>query len=161
MRSIIVTATATVTLFSSPAAFTQQPDQGAASIPDFSGTWSHPYVWGFELPPSGSGPVVSKARLRQIFDADGRPQPAANAPLVGDPRRPIGDYTNPILKPEAAEVVKEHGEITLTGRAIRPLPTSVGPVGAFHFLDAHDDHAPAAGQDHNALWVIMNSARCA
>jgi hypothetical protein len=27
----------------------------------------------------------------------------------------VGDYSNPILKPEAAEVVKKHGEISLTG----------------------------------------------
>ena len=27
----------------------------------------------------------------------------------------VGDYTNPILKPHAAEVVKKHGEISLAG----------------------------------------------
>ena len=32
----------------------------------------------------------------------------------------VGDYTNPILKPQAAEVVKKHGEISLTGV---PYPT--------------------------------------
>jgi hypothetical protein len=52
--------------------------------------------------------------MRQLFDADGRPLPAANAPLVSDPRQLVGD-TNPILKPEAAEVVKKHGEISLAG----------------------------------------------
>ena len=29
----------------------------------------------------------------------------------------VGDYTNPILKPQAAEEVKKHGEISLTGVA--------------------------------------------
>ena len=29
--------------------------------------------------------------------------------------RRVGDYTNPILKPQAAEVVKKHGEIELSG----------------------------------------------
>src|SRR5246127_4215528 len=114
MRSIIIAATSTVTLFPLPG-FTQQPNQGGASIPDFSGIWSHPFVWGFEPPPSGPGPVVNKSRQRQIFDADGRPRPPANAPLVGDPFRLIGDYTNPILKPEAAAVVKKDGELTLAG----------------------------------------------
>jgi hypothetical protein len=33
---------------------------------------------------------------------------------VGDPFRLVGDHTNPILKPEAAEVVKKHGELTLS-----------------------------------------------
>jgi hypothetical protein len=124
MRSIIVAATATLTLFSSPA-FTQQPNQGAASIPDFSGIWSHPYVWGFEPPPSGSGPAVNKSRRRKIFDADGHPLPPAKAPLVGDAAQLIGDYTNPILKREVAEIIKKHGEIPLAGVAYAALPTPV------------------------------------
>jgi hypothetical protein len=132
MRSIIIAATATVTLFSSPA-FTQQPSQDAASIPDFSGIWSYPFVWGFEPPPSGPGPVVNKSRRRQIFDADGRPRPPANAPLVGDPFRLIGDYTNPILKPEAAEVVKKHGEITLAG-VTYPTPANQCWPGGVPFI---------------------------
>ncbi len=114
MRSIIIAATAAIILFPTPA-LTQQPDQSAASISDFSGTWSRPYVWGFEPPPSGPGPIVNKLRQRQIFDPDRRPLPPAKAPLVGNPFQLVGDYTNPILKPEAAEVVKKHGEITLSG----------------------------------------------
>src|SRR5215469_7325664 len=81
MRSIIVAATATVILFSSPA-LTQQPEQGVASITDFSGTWSRPYVCGFEPPPSGPGPVVNKLRRRQIFDADHRALSPTKAPLI-------------------------------------------------------------------------------
>jgi hypothetical protein len=76
----------------------------AASIPDFSGIWSHPYVPGFEPPASGPGPVTNRLRLR------GGPQRG-----VGDPRQLVGDYTNPILKPQAAEVVKKHGEMESSG----------------------------------------------
>jgi len=68
MRSIIIAATAIPTLFPLPA-FTQQPDRGAASIPDLSGMWSHPFVWGFELPPSGPRPggeqIAPEANLRR------------------------------------------------------------------------------------------------
>jgi hypothetical protein len=35
----------------------------------------------------------------------------------------VGDYTNPILKPQAAEVVKKHGEISLTG-VTYPTPSN-------------------------------------
>ena len=56
------------------------------------------------------------------MDADGRPLPAANAPLTGNPLRLVGDYTNPILKPEAAEIVKKQGELELSGGA--PTPTN-------------------------------------
>jgi len=78
--------------------------KSAASIPDFSGIWSHPYWPGFEPPASGPGPVTNRLRLR------GGPQRG-----VSDPRQLVGDYTNPILKPQAAEFVKKHGEMELSG----------------------------------------------
>src|SRR6266481_8248563 len=74
--------------------------QSAASIPNFSGMWAHPYLTGFEPPLSGPGPVRNKSR---------RPNGVANFSEL------VGDYTNPILKPHAAEIVKKHGEISLAG----------------------------------------------
>jgi hypothetical protein len=74
--------------------------QGAASNPDFSGVWTHPYWPGFDPPLSGPGPVVNKSRL---------PTGAGNSNQL------VGDYANPILKPQAAEVVRKHGEISLAG----------------------------------------------
>jgi hypothetical protein len=71
-----------------------------ASIPDFSGTWAHPYLTGFEPPAAGPGPVRNRSRRR-----DG----------VANFQQLVGDYTNPILQPWAAEVVKKHGEISLAG----------------------------------------------
>jgi hypothetical protein len=112
MRTFIIAATAVAALFSS-AAFTQEPRQGTASIPDFSGIWGNPYLLGFEPPLSGPGPVVNKSRRRQEFDADGLPLTATNAPLVGNVDQLVGDHSNPILKPQAAEVVKKYGEISL------------------------------------------------
>ena len=111
--SIVATASAFV-LFSSWA-FTQERSQGTASIPDFSGIWGNPYLYGIEPPLSGPGPVVNKARRRQTIDVDGRPLPAANAPLVSEARQLVGDHANPVLKPEAAEVVKKHAEMSLAG----------------------------------------------
>jgi hypothetical protein len=102
-----------------PAGPTGSDAQSAASIPDFSGIWSHPYWPGFEPPASGPGPVTNRSRLR------GGPQRG-----VGDPRQFVGDYTNPILKPQAAEVVKKHGEMELSGVGA-PTPTNQcwpGPV---------------------------------
>jgi hypothetical protein len=73
---------------------------GAASLPDFSGVWVHPSWPSVEPPLSGPGPVVNRSRLR-TGESNGN--------------QLVGDYTNPILKPEAAEVVKKHGEISLAG----------------------------------------------
>src|SRR5271170_7470593 len=80
----------------------------AASIPDFSGIWAHPYLTGFEPPASGPGPVLNKSRL---------PNGVANFQKL------VGDYTNPILKPHAAEIVKALGEISLAGGGY-PTPSN-------------------------------------
>jgi hypothetical protein len=42
---------------------------------------------------------------------------------VSDPRQLVGDYANPILKPQAAELVKKHGEMELSGVG-SPTPTN-------------------------------------
>lgn len=81
--------------------------QRAASIPDFSGMWVHPYFPGIEPPPSGPGPVFHLSR---------RPYGPTNNAL-------IGDYTNPILKPGAAAIVKRYGEISSSGMAY-PTPSN-------------------------------------
>ncbi len=86
----------------------------ATTVPDFSGIWAHPAL-GFESPVSGPGPVRNKSRL---------PSGTGNFDQL------VGDYTNPILKPEAAEIVKKFGEISLSGRAF-PDPDNqclVNPV---------------------------------
>src|SRR3977135_2775760 len=100
LTSIIATASA-VALFSS-LAFTQERSQGTAPIPDFSGIWGNPYLYGIEPPLSGPGPVVNKARVRQRFDADGRPLSPTNAPLVSDATRLSGAFTNPLFHPHGA-----------------------------------------------------------
>jgi hypothetical protein len=78
--------------------------RGNASLPDLSGGWSHPALNGLELPLSGPGPVTNKSRRRT------EPQIG-----VGDNTQLVGDYSNPILQPWAAEVVKKFGAISLAG----------------------------------------------
>jgi hypothetical protein len=82
--------------------------RAGASVPDFSGIWAHPYLPGFEPPLSGPGPVLNRSRS---------PNGRANFSQL------VGDYTNPILKPEAAEIVKRHGEISLAGEGY-PTPSN-------------------------------------
>jgi hypothetical protein len=77
-------------------------------IPDFSGVWAHPFLTGFEPPASGPGPVLNLSR---------RPSGVANFGKL------VGDYRNPILKPQAAEIVKKHGEISLAGLGY-PTPSN-------------------------------------
>jgi hypothetical protein len=84
-----------------PPATVGAPAQASTSIPDFGGIWVHPFL-GFENPESGPGPVRNKSRLRSG---------------VSNFDQLVGDYTNPILKPNAAEIVKKMGEISLSGKA--------------------------------------------
>src|ERR1700688_2415940 len=69
----------------------------AAPIPDLSGQWGR-NAFNFEVLSSGPHPVTN---LRRTGDD------AAREIIVGDPIPLVGDYTNPILKPEAAEVVRK------------------------------------------------------
>jgi hypothetical protein len=73
--------------------------QGAASIPDLSGIWWHPSLPGFEPPSSGPGPVTNRSRRNGISNYD----------------QLVGDYSNPILKPATAEIVRKFGELSLRG----------------------------------------------
>jgi hypothetical protein len=90
----------------------------AASIPDFSGIWAHPFLPGFEPPRSGPGPVTNRSR---------RPEGVSNWSQL------VGDYANPILKPHAAEVVKKHGEFSLAG-VVYPTPSNQCWPGGVPFI---------------------------
>lgn len=72
-----------------------------AEIPVFSGWWGR-NAFNFEPLPSGPKPVANLTRL-----PDG----------TSDIGQLVGDYKNPILKPEIAEIVKKKGEISLSGHA--------------------------------------------
>ena len=82
------------------------------SIPQLSGIWGR--WFNLEPPSSGPGPVVSRLR---------RPDGSIIHSVVGD-------FTNPILRPHAAELVKKNGDLELSGIVIpnphnqcRPEPT--------------------------------------
>ena len=77
------------------------------SIPDVSGIWGRNW-YTFEPPSSGPGPVVSKLR---------RPNGTLNL------RSLVGDYTNPILRPQAIETVRKRGEMELSG-TVAPNPSN-------------------------------------
>jgi len=137
--------------------------KGDASIPDFSGIWSHPSFPGFEPPASGPGPVVNKSRRPQA-NFDGRVLLPGNNVLVSNPAQLVGDYTNPILKPQAAEVVKKKGEMELSGM-VSPTPTIQcwpEPVPyifngvAMQMLQQRDKIIFLYPNDHQVRYVRMN-----
>src|SRR5262245_3827608 len=82
--------------------------KSAISVPDFSGIWAHPFLTGFEPPASGPGPVLNTSRSRNG---------------VANFQQLAGDYTNPILKPHAAEIVKKYAERSRAGE-VSPTPSN-------------------------------------
>jgi hypothetical protein len=73
--------------------------QSAASIPDFSGVWHRWLRPGLGPPASGPGPVTNRSRINGVSNYN----------------QLVGDYTNPILNRQAAEIVKQRGEFSLSG----------------------------------------------
>ena len=93
----------------------------AASIPDFSGMWVHGSIPGFEPLASGPTSLVNRSRrtIAQLLwdlaiDWPGPGEPPSEVG-VSNLLELVGDYTNPILQPWAAEVVKKFGEMSLAG----------------------------------------------
>jgi len=87
--------------------------EGRAPHPSqiFSGMWAHPWLFpGFE--PLASGPTSLTNRSRRNG--------------ASNPVQLVGDYTNPILKPEAAERVKKFAKCRWTITASRTRATNVG-----------------------------------
>jgi hypothetical protein len=76
-------------------------------IPDFGGVWARS-TFGWEIPDSGPGALKNLQR---------RPSGISDAQML------VGDYTNPILKPPAAEIVRQHGEVSKSGNAF-PDPSN-------------------------------------
>src|SRR5262245_26154469 len=75
--------------------------EGVATPPDFSGIWGHGTLPWLIPPASGPGPVTNKSRRADNGTSD--------YSLL------VGDYTNPVLQPWAADVVKKKGELSLAG----------------------------------------------
>jgi hypothetical protein len=122
-----------------------------AQPPDFSGIWLHPFWPGFDPPLSGPGPVVNKLRLPNG---------------IGNWRVLVGDYTNPILKPDAAEIVRKQGDISLTGVVPQtpanqcwpqPVPYILWNLG-MQMLQQPDQIVMLYDKDHEVRNVRMNQS---
>jgi hypothetical protein len=124
--------------------------QDNRSIPDLSGIWWHPSLPGIE--PMASGPTSLTNRTRRKEDG------------ASDYNQLVGDYTNPILQPWAADVVKKHGELSIAG-VVYPNPANQcwpepGPFIYKNFglqiFQQRDQVTLIYEQDHEVRRVRMN-----
>jgi hypothetical protein len=137
-----------VTLASVAATPVLAQPKSSASIPDLSGIWTHS-IPGFE--PMASGPTALINTQRR-----------ANG--TGNILKLAGDYTNPILKPHAAEIVKMHAERGLNYIGDPNPRTQCRPEGVpFLFTDRptellqqKDKITILYGHDHQVRQVRMN-----
>jgi hypothetical protein len=122
-------------------------EEGAASIPDLSGIWGRWFT--FEPPPSGPGPVVSR-----LHRADGTMILSV-----------VGDYTNPILRPEAAATVKKIGEMELGGKVLpnphnqcwpEPTPFTLSIQLGVQLIQQKDEVVLLYLSDHQVRHVYLN-----
>jgi hypothetical protein len=93
MTNLFASRVSTIAMFVSLASCSEP----AAPVPDFSGLWARDSL-EFEEPASGPGPIGNMLR------SEGKPATAQ-----------VGDYTNPILLPAAAEKIKALGDLARTG----------------------------------------------
>ena len=136
---------AAASIIISPAMATQ------SAIPDFSGMWGR-NAFNFEPLPGSPAPVTN---LRRLLNG------------AGDPNQLVGDYKNPLLKPEAAEIVRQKGEISKTG-ANYPDPSNhcapYAPPFTFamqlgvQVLQAKDRIAMIYNQDDQVRHVRLNAS---
>src|SRR6185436_4605051 len=116
--------------------------------PNLSGAWAHASIPGFE-------PVQGPTSINNLSRREGG---------VADNRELVGDYRNPILKPEAAEIVKKHGEISRAGIGYPTPRNQCWPGGvpfvftttAIEFLQTRDKVTILYFEDHEVRHIRMN-----
>jgi hypothetical protein len=93
----------------------------SSAIPELSGQWGRDMLF-FEPPSSGPGPVLNAARK-----PDGTRNLQAPCCAIVTEGGWVGDYTNPILKPRAAEAVKKYRELSEQGKVVPDLHNRCWP----------------------------------
>ena len=136
-------------LVASVAIFAAASTAAAAGIPDLTGQWGRNVLY-FEPPPSGPGPINNRSL---------RPNGAMDGSAL------VGDYTDPILKPAAAEAIRKLGGISLKGIAFanphnqcRPEPTPFTLTIQFgvQIVQSRDEVLLLYLGDHKVRHIRMN-----
>jgi len=146
-------------------------EESTASIPDLSGTWIHGSIPGFEPLRSGPTSLVNRSRrslaqLLRDLSIDWRGPGVPPSENVSNILELVGDYTNPVLQPWAAEVVRKFGEMSLSGVGV-PSPRNqcwpggvpfVFTSGAIQILQQPHKIAILYNYDNQVRYVRLNQS---
>ena len=120
------------------------------SIPVFDGVWNHPSLPGFEPLASGPTSLVNLSRRKPRN--------------VGNNMQLVGDYSNPVLQPATAAMVRKFGEMSLHNVGYPTPRNQCWPGGVpFEFtnnsmmmLQKPDETLIVYQGDHQVRHVRMN-----
>ena len=148
MKYPLVFSAVMAAILAQPACWPAFGADGAAGMMGFR--WGK-NAFNFEPMPSGPQPLRNLMRL---------PNGTSNA------GRLVGDYNNPILRPEAAAVVKQKGELAIAGKGFANAQDQCRPVAppftfamqlGFQMLQKpNGDITILYGQDDNVRHIRMN-----
>ena len=148
LLAAVLLGTPTITL---AAAAEHTGAQGSAPIPEFSGRFGR-NAFNFEPVTNGPQPVMNLSRL---------PDGTSNIGQL------VGDFHNPILKPETAEIVRQKGEISKSGHTYpdasnqcRPYnpPFTLAMQLGIELLQRTDGVTILYDQDDQVRHVRLNAA---
>jgi len=147
---ILTAATLPVSAQAPTAASAGSARHSATSIPDFSGLWHRWLRPGLGPPASGPGPVTNRSRVNGVSNYN----------------QLVGDYTNPILNHEAADIVKTHGDLSRSGVGYPTPSNQCWPSGVpyifwnfgMEMLQQPDKITILYLHDHEVRRVRMNAS---
>ena len=125
------------------------PASAADRLGDFSGFWGR-NTFDFEATATGPAPIRNLQRL-----------PSGSS----DPTRPVGDFNNPILTPDAAAIVRARAERAMTGITFPDPSTRCAPWNppfvfamqlGMQFLRQNDEIMILYNQDDQVRHVRLN-----
>ena len=146
----------TIALVFSAAAFVPPAmavDSGSP-VPALSGQWGRDMLF-FEPPQSGPGPIVNAVRK-----ADGSRDLQAPCCAIIASGGWVGDYTNPILKPEAQDAVKKYRDLSDKGTVVADLHNGCWPEPPPFVMSLHFGMQILQQKDEvTLLYLLYNTVR--
>jgi hypothetical protein len=118
----------------------------SAAVPDLSGPWGR-NMFNVEPPISGPGPLINLRRLGKD---------AGRSVVDGDPIPLVGDYNNPILRPETAAAVKKNGEYSESGHDVPDPSNQCGAYSPPYLFSIQQGMSMLQGKNEIVILYTQN-----